>query len=176
MERMIEVTLISPAKVNGKRKPVGAKVSVTKEVRNQLATSGAVVKLPDLDAQLEQEISEFEMAVQEKAEEIVGSAVEEAVNQLVDDLEAAEKRAKAATERADLLENGRSEVEAEREKLLNRAIMAERKAEVLEQQFAARKTSDVPQAASDTSDKKSAPTKAAEKKTGAKPAAKGKAT
>ncbi len=172
MEDLIEVTLIAPAKVDGSRKPVGAKVHVTKEVRDQLADSGAAVKLADVEDELEVEITEFEMAVKEKAEELVVVAVED----LVEETRKAEARAKAATERADRLEAERAEVEMGRDIMAGRAEQAEAKVAELEDQIAALTAEQKPSPASVDADKKSAPTKAAEKETGRKPAAKGKAT
>lgn len=176
MENLIEVTLIAPAKVNGARKKVGAKAYVTKEVRDQLAASGAVVKLPEADGEGEQPPSEFDVAVRAVAQDIAAAAVGEAVTQLVEDVEKAEARAKAATERADLLEAERADVEAGRDNMAGRAEQAEAKVTELEDQIATLKQSEPEQADPEPADKKSAPRKAAEKKTGTKSAAKGKAT
>ncbi len=93
MEELIEVTLINPAKIDGVRQPAGVTVSVTHGVAGQLADSGAIPPLsdlddlwPDIEAALDAENAEFEQAVAEKAKEIAETVVKAAVDLAVDEL------------------------------------------------------------------------------------------
>lgn len=168
MDAQIEVTLISPAKVGGERKKVGSTVTVSEKVLHQLAASGAIPPLAVIDGEIEPVPTEFEMRVvakaQEIAEELVGTAVDVAVTELVEATEKATKRAETADAfveqlRADLAACQTALTEAQA-----KAEMAERKTAVLEQQVMALQPEDTPPTAETEADEAEDKQKAAPKK------------
>ena len=91
MDAQIEVTLISPAKVDGKRQPIGRTVYVTEAVMHQLAAAQAIPALAIVDDEISPVPTKWEEDVAAKAQEIaeavVIAAVDVAVSDLVSDLE-----------------------------------------------------------------------------------------
>jgi len=141
MDAQIEVTLISPAKVDGEHKPVGATVFVSEKVLHQLAAAGAVPELAVIDGEIEVIPSAFEEAVAVKAQEIatemVAVAIPEAVEDLVDQLKKAVARGNLLQEERDAVENGRNQ-------MAGRAEAAEARVAELEQQISKAAVEDTP--------------------------------
>lgn len=108
MENKLAVKLLGPAKVNGKREPVGKVVHVSPLVASQLAEVGAIPPMTDLDkvvASINAENSDFETAVADKAHEIaestVAAAVYEAVSEATAELVAERDQALRSMEAAE---------------------------------------------------------------------------
>jgi chromosome segregation ATPase len=133
MDKEFEVTLTSPAKINGKHEPAGKTLTVSKKVRDQLFASGAIKsENPDpsdvVSSDASQAEPDFEARVQAQAKElgerIVGAAVDEAVTELRDALQAANKRADDANKRADDAEWRAGEAETELQALRDQVAAA----------------------------------------------------
>lgn len=108
MDKEFEVTLTSPAKINGKHEPAGKTLTVSEKVHDQLFASGAIEsENPDpsdvVSSDASQAEPDFEALVTEKAKEIsaqiVGAAVDEAVTELHSAVQDANQRAENAEAR-----------------------------------------------------------------------------
>nr|WP_321511114.1 hypothetical protein [uncultured Celeribacter sp.] len=118
MTKDVEVTLITPAKVAGKRQPTGKTLTVSETVRDQLIAAGAVSAdvAPVTTASVGNEADAFETAVEAKAKEIaeaiVGEAVDTAVTELQATADEATARAIEAEAQRDLLQERVLELQA----------------------------------------------------------------
>ncbi|WP_321362603.1 hypothetical protein [uncultured Celeribacter sp.] len=119
MTKDVEVTLITPAKVAGKRQPSGKTLTVSETVRDQLIAAGAVAKdaAPVTTISGDNDTAAFEAAVEAKAKEIaeaiVDAAVETAVTELQATADEATARAIEAEAQRDLLQERVLELQAQ---------------------------------------------------------------
>lgn len=113
MDNKLAVKLIAPAKVGGKREPVGKTVFVTPLVATQLADAGAIPPVSAADeavAALNAENANFDAAVTEKAKSLVAAAVFDATAELTEERDDSIRRAEAAEARITYLERQLSEL------------------------------------------------------------------